>query len=202
LREQNKLWVLSRLALEIERYPAWGQKLRVETWPRFAKSVFAWRDFEMFDQQGNRFAAGASAWLVLEAVRRKPVRVDRHLAAMGTLPDRRALPQDPESLSFADPTNCSWEPVAFQVRWSDLDVNGHPNYSSYIDWIIDAQPGPWLQQQEVRALQVNYLSEATVGSAVMVRSAIAAAGQQQHLLMIENDAVCRAQTDWRPRIGR
>ena len=202
LRQQNKLWVLSRLAMKIEHYPAWGEKLSVETWPRFTKSVFAWRDFEMFDQQGQRCAAGTSAWLVLDAVRRKPLRVDRHLLAMGTLPDRRALSADPEELSFPDPTEGAGESVALQVRWSDLDVNGHPNYSSYIDWLIDAQPGPWLQQQEVSALQVNYLSEATVGSVVVVRSATSGDGRQQHLLLVGQGAVCRAQTDWRPRRGR
>src|SRR4051812_24122807 len=57
LQEQNRIWVLSRLILKVKRRPQWGENLTMETWPQAAKSVFAMRDFEIFDSVGALLVA-------------------------------------------------------------------------------------------------------------------------------------------------
>src|SRR6266853_1068928 len=46
LASQKKFWVLSRMAVEVGQYPAWGEAVTLATWPREAVSLFAIRDFE------------------------------------------------------------------------------------------------------------------------------------------------------------
>src|SRR5438105_13025190 len=52
LQSENRIWVLSRLLVKVARYPRWAETVRMHTWPRAAKSVFAMRDFEMCDSGG------------------------------------------------------------------------------------------------------------------------------------------------------
>src|SRR6266404_2033681 len=49
LQAANRIWVLSRLLVKVERPPRWGETVLIHTWPRAARSAFAMRDFEMFD---------------------------------------------------------------------------------------------------------------------------------------------------------
>src|SRR5689334_19025143 len=82
LAQKGQFWVLSRLLLEVERYPLWGSALTLRTWPRAVKSVFAMRDFEFVDGTGSRLAAGSSAWLVLDAVSKRPQRLNKLLPSL------------------------------------------------------------------------------------------------------------------------
>src|SRR5260221_5660612 len=97
LQAENKIWVLSRLLIKIARYPRWAQIIRVHTWPRAAKSVFAMRDFEMFDSSGDRMLPVASAWLLLLITTKKPQRDGKIiLVSLKTFPVQRALEQEPQ----------------------------------------------------------------------------------------------------------
>ncbi|MCA1755263.1 MAG: hypothetical protein LC641_11310 [Spirochaeta sp.] len=45
---ENKLfWVLSRLAVEVYRYPHWNEELRVRTWPGGLAPPYALRSFRL-----------------------------------------------------------------------------------------------------------------------------------------------------------
>ena len=39
--EEHLTWMLSRLRLEMERWPAWGDEVTVRTWPSGIKGLFA-----------------------------------------------------------------------------------------------------------------------------------------------------------------
>ena len=95
----NRIWVLSRLLLKVEQLPRWGETVTICTWPRAARSVFAMRDFEMFDSAGVRLVAGTSAWLVLDTNTHKPQRVDKIVSAITSLPTKRALDEEPGKLA-------------------------------------------------------------------------------------------------------
>ncbi|MRR32795.1 acyl-ACP thioesterase, partial [bacterium] len=67
LARQEKLWVLSRLLVQVSSYPAWGETVEVRTWPRSSRGVFAMREFQMIQSGKDVCACGTSAWLVLDA---------------------------------------------------------------------------------------------------------------------------------------
>lgn len=33
LEKHNAIWVLARMRVDINRYPVWGEKITIETWP-------------------------------------------------------------------------------------------------------------------------------------------------------------------------
>ncbi len=197
LQSQNKFWVLSRLLLEVETYPLWGGLITLRTWPRRVKTVFAMRDFELLEGEGNRIAAGSSAWLVLDLASKRPQRLHKLAAAMPHLTDAAALDRDPEKLGDVE----GWEDVfSAAVRYTDIDVNRHVNASQYISRILDAYPAGFLGQHAVRGLEVNYLGETREGDMLHVRTRQTAAGEFHHsLTKADNSEVCRARLRWDDR---
>jgi len=199
LRDDGKFWVLSRLRCEVQEYPAWGTKTILKTWPRGIKSAFALRDFEFLDENGRRFGAGSSAWVVLDATSKRPQRLHRILPNLTALEGNAALGRDPQKL---EENETSDHDFAVAVRYSDIDVNAHVNSSRYLAWILDAYPGGFHLKYSLAVLEVNYLSETAEGEQLIVRTRAMGTGVYLHSLCKQSGAeVCRARLEW-AREGR
>ena len=203
LAAEQKLWVLSRLLIEIERFPRWGETIQVQTWPRAVEGPFAMRDFEFFDSAERRLVAGTSAWLVLAAANRRPQRVDKMLVNIPDTAGRRATGRSPEKLSDQEQQPGAASAAAeiarceMDVRHSDLDVNDHVNNSRYLGWLLDSYPAGFHRQHQVRSCEVNYLGETGAGDKLLIESSPAENSFHHH--QITNPAgeiVCRARLEW------
>jgi len=57
-----------------------------------------------------------------------------------------------------------------QVRFSEVDQNGHVNNIRYIDWCLDALPSAWHREHRIRSMIINYLSEVRADEALQISS--------------------------------
>jgi acyl-ACP thioesterase len=196
LHEQGKLWVLSRLRVEVERYPRWGEKVQVLTWPRAAEKVFALRDFEFLDAQGNRIVAGSSAWLVINADTRRPQRADKLLSSLPTLSERKALTGELEKLSDGELGLAS---ASCSARYSDIDMNGHVNNAHYVNWIMNSYPLEFHRAHLASCLEINFVGETRLGESISVFTLEKTASEFCHTMVKTggDETVCRAHLQWR-----
>ena len=189
LAAERKMWVLSRLLLKVERLPLWGEAIRVDTWPSGIKSVFALRDFEMFDGAGSRLMAGVGAWLILDSETRRLKRIDQLLSSIPAVIRPRALNKDPGKLESSGTVQAG----TFPVSYSDLDVNGHVNNARYIGWMLDSYGMDFHRTRVVKELEINFLGEAQVGDKVAVRSTREETGDVLSIFGEKNsEELCRA----------
>lgn len=196
LGSQGKFWVLSRLRIEAQRYPAWRSVGTLRTWPRESTALFAMRDFEVADESGKVMVAGTSAWLILDEVSKRPQRLTRLLPSLEGVSARAALARDPEKLPDCD----AWDGCSLAtVRYTDIDVNGHMGSSRYINSMLDAYPFEFHREHLMQALEVNYLNETRVGEGLGVRTRQTSPTAFCHSLAKENGVeVCRARMEWMP----
>jgi len=167
LEQKNSFWVLSRIKIGIDRYPFWDEEVMVETWHNGVERLFGLREFRVFDRDEHPVARATSAWLILDAKTRRPLRPDENLLNAGTgrgflfegRPERIDIPGNAGLLSTR------------RVAYSDLDIMGHVNNVKYMEWCIDlcmetSDPaGPGLGIQE---LEINYKGEARQGDSVEI----------------------------------
>lgn len=127
LRESHRLWVLSRLRLQIDRAPGIGETVRVETYPNGIDRLFAKRQFQVFDTAGSEIARASSWWLLLSGEKLRPVKME-FLREM--LPDNS---DRPEGFALGEKHHFQeWETqLLVPVRYSMEDVNGHMNNAQY-----------------------------------------------------------------------
>ena len=58
-------WFITRCHLKIIRYPEYGDILKIRTWPKGRKRVFAYRDLEL--SLGNEIIGiGSSVWCLID----------------------------------------------------------------------------------------------------------------------------------------
>jgi medium-chain acyl-[acyl-carrier-protein] hydrolase len=171
-----------------------GTNAILRTWPRGIKSAFALRDFEFVEEAGTRFAAGSSAWLVVDAVSKRPQRLHKLMPSLALIKAKAALGRDPEKLE----ENETWHnSFTITVRFSDIDVNQHVNSSRYIAWILESYPAGLHLQHSLALLEVNYLGETMEGEQLIVRTREIATRVYVHSLTKESGTeVCRARLEW------
>jgi acyl-ACP thioesterase len=192
-------WVLSRLHLEMERWPAADEEIVIETWPEAASRLFTERRFDIFDSSESHIGAVSTLWLVLDLERRRPVRLpplvtDRlHEHELGPEPRKFG------DLVAPDPIE---NELRFTVRRSDLDLADHVNNTSYVEWAIEAVPDEIWSTGSLAELEIHFLSECHHGQTVVSRSRVVDNPDEtevRHQLVRSDDGteVARARTGWR-----
>ena len=156
-------WVLSRLALQVERWPAALERLALTTWPSRYSGLRASRDFALADAGGTRIAAATSEWFVLDLARRRPARLPRRVLDFGPPPGQ------PRALAAGDapsPPPAVDRSAAFAVRRSDLDRVGHANNARFAEWALEAAGDVW-DTHRLAGLDLAFQREATHGDALV-----------------------------------
>lgn len=167
-------WMLSRLRLEMERWPRWENEVTVRTWPSGLDRLFALRDFELADGWG----VATSAWLVVHVAKRRPVRIPEQIQALRPVDPRRVLVGFEE---LPEPEGARYE-ASFPVRWTECDMNGHANQASYVGWAVDVLPEEFLAAHRPASLEIEFRAEARPGDVVVSR-----ASGEVHSLRRERD---------------
>jgi len=162
LAAKDRFWVLSRMYLEMYRYPLWGDTVQLETWPKGMESLFAMRDFRIQSADGKELlGAGTTAWLIIDGTTHRLQRIDQICDDMPCYP-QNATDHKLEKIALAETMSPHTRIVA---GYTDVDVNRHVNNVCYLNWAVNYLPLE-NEQLTVRSAEINFLSEARLHNPV------------------------------------
>ena len=164
LEREQKLWVLSRIRVGISDLPGMGSTVTVKTWPSGFDKLFAIRQFLVRDAAGGELVRATSAWLLLDAVRMRPLRVQQSLSI--ELPENSGEPcyfDTPEKLAEL---SAEVPREVFPVRRSYIDVNLHLNNAFYAAFTADTLGERLGRDVDFADLQINFQHEALAGDRI------------------------------------
>ena len=197
LHNRDLTWVLSRLRLAVDRYAGVGETVLVQTWPSSRGNISSCREFEVLDPAGRIIARATTSWVVLDMVRRRPMRLADILPDYPLEP-RRAVADDFPPLP--SPASGPRE-LRFTVRHSDLDMNCHVNNAVYVGWALESAPQEVAESRGPVDVEVGYRAEALAGDTVLARCAPEAGadpGRFLHEIVREGDGkeLARLRVSW------
>jgi acyl-ACP thioesterase len=197
LASRNLTWMLSRLRLRLREHPGWRAVLTVETWPSGFSGLLALRDFRL-RLDGRVIGEAASAWLLLDLGRRRPVRPESAADWRGLIHPERAFAADVSKLPPLPADGA--RQVELAVRYCDLDVNLHANNLRYVEWVLESLPVELLRSSVPGELDLDFLAEAGAGERILSRAAPVGGGAYAHSLVRLADGVevARARSVWQP----
>lgn len=151
-------WVLYRLAFALYQEPVLGDTLSMTTWPGPVTGPLFPR-YYLCEKDGRTIGEAATAWVLFDIARRRVLRPNM-------LPGSYAPCLRQSALALPGPLEMGGLALAEtrQVRYTDLDANGHMNNARYADWISDL-----LEGKDIRSMQINYVTEARLGDRVALQ---------------------------------
>jgi acyl-ACP thioesterase len=160
MQEKQNFWVLSRFLVRIKSIPTWKSRLTLETWPKTADALAAYRDFLVCDEAGNIMVEATSMWLVLDAETHRPVKMSNVLSNLDHTTDKSAIEEKPKKIVVPENKTLLHE---VEIVYSDLDMNLHANNVSYVRKVLDSYPLDFLSKHRPVQIEINFLKEALFG---------------------------------------
>lgn len=166
LAEAKLFWALSRIRVEIQKLPKWGDEIHIETWPCSLVGPFFRRDFIFFNHQDEVICSGVSGWLLLNAETMRPQRADRLTIELPFNEGKFALTTFPERLNGKAET-----PIfSKKILYNEIDVNNHVNNTRYLDWVMDCFDRKFYQSHRLKSFTLEFLGEMYWGDEVILMS--------------------------------
>ena len=173
-------WVLSRLAIEMERYPEVNQEYFVTTWIESFNRHFSVRNFRIDDYEGNAAGYATSVWMVLNWKSRENagtshLSLEESLISGKTVPIEKFGKHRPIVISGEEIHNnaliATSEPIERTFRYTDLDFYRHVNTIRYVSMLLDCFSLRQMDETEVRRLELAFLREGHYGERIRILKA-------------------------------
>ena len=164
LQANNLFWVLSRMYIEVERYPEWQEEIVVKTWPAGTDGMFAYRNYSIETVDGELILQASSCWLILDLKTKKIFLLREYRDTFPKLdnPDHCRIPK--RIKPPVHPKEMNFSPVLF----SELDVNKHFNSVNYLERVLNDFGTDFLDENEPVNIELNYLKEGLQGDSLAV----------------------------------
>ena len=135
LMQKNLAWVLTRVEVEMDRYPVSHETVTVETFPMPVRRWFFPRYYVFRDGAGLEIGRAGSLWVLLDFTSRRMSRPDdvaRFLPDNSDMIAPLGLPAPVTEVSG------TLETATRLPVYTDLDCNQHVNNTKYMDWCCNA----------------------------------------------------------------
>lgn len=166
LSTKNMGWILSRLTVEMNRWPATGEGYRLETWVENWNSHFSQRCFAIYGNDDAVIGYARSLWVVIDLEQHKN---------MGTaemiMPTELQHPERCPLAPFEKRKVLEYDKsVSYRFTYSDLDYYRHVNTVKYISLLLNQFSLEDFDSNRIAKFEIAFVNEARYGQDVEIKS--------------------------------
>ena len=154
LMKHNLLWVVIRFDVQIYRTPKLDEEILITTHPGEQKSFIFPRYYEIYDKHKNLIISASSMWALIDKDTRRVSVKPPHFPAIKAESIKEDIP-----LPLKVSSNASTLVEKRKVNYTDIDLNGHLNNTSYIEYILNLHDNDFLKDKRIKRITINYDKE-------------------------------------------
>ena len=195
VRSNNLMWVLLKYRIEFNEYPVNLYKITVTTQPRGYNKLFAYRNFELFTND-KCLGKASSIWSLVDMSTKNIVPVGNIIQS----PFMPKFQQNDTDLSFSKIPSISNVDLEkeFEVRYNDIDVNGHANNGNYIVWAFEPLNFEFKANHRLKNIDIVFKKEIKFGEKLISQIQFPSENTTIHLLKNANtkEDLCLLKCEW------
>ncbi len=168
LIKKNIGWVLSRLSIEMQRFPEINDRYSLTTWIESYNRHFSERNFVMTAPAGDVYGYIRTVWVAMDFT----TRTASDLAVALQVPFPTAdLPCPIAKTPRIPPLPSDAESDTYTFRYRDLDFNRHVNTVRYLDLILNHWPLEHFDTMKPARFDIMFHRECHYADTVQLRVA-------------------------------
>jgi len=181
--EQTHLsWILLGWRLQVIRRPKYAETIKIKTWSKGVIKLYTYREFEVYDEQGNLIIKASSEWVLLDTEKGKIVRIEPELMAKYEPELDKSVFGIEEFDKIKEPDEYQFE-TQYAVRRADIDVNNHMHNLNYIELANEALPEDVYRGALFNDVKIIYKKEIKYGDIVRCKYAFR---DDKHVVVVKN----------------
>lgn len=132
MQEHQTAWVLNSWQAQIDRYPVFGETIRIATWPYDFHALFGYRNFQVTDAEDHVIVRAASVWVFMNIKTGRPARIAPEVAAAYQTEPRLAMDYKDRKIQDFEAALTKEQPEPFRIPRHFIDTNHHMNNAKYV----------------------------------------------------------------------
>ncbi len=175
-------WILLAWKVKLFNRPKYADKIRVKTWSRKMDKIYAFRDFEIYDEQNNIIGIATSKWIYMNIDTWKIKKTDKILEEKyGTEFKNVFEEEDIEKLKEPEVFTKECE---YLITKDMIDINKHVHNIYYLDIASEVLPEEMYNQNQFNNFQIMYKKEIKCGEKVKV---LYTTKENKHIIVIKSN---------------
>ena len=188
LHDMQCAWVLSRMSIEMIRFPEQYETIYVETWVEEVSRVNTIHNFCIRDEKNEIIGNACSIWVMFDMISRRAKDLHTLEGIHDYATGKIGLIEKPIRLGVVEGEDYE----GFKVKYSDIDINGHVNSIRYIQWISDCFSLDCYRKCQVKRFEINYVNEMLFDDYVDIVGNEQEPGDFRFEIRKDNKTSCRA----------
>lgn len=160
----DQAWVLSRMRVEIDKLPKWGDMVTVKTWIHDLQGSRSVRALEMYIGE-QKIIGCTTFWAVFNTKLRKAEALAVAHEHFDIFPEWQPTEQTFSKINMNRETMLVKN---HRVVLSDLDIVFHANNVKYLEWCLDTIDHRPILKQQLKSFDMNYMRELMLGDTVQI----------------------------------
>ena len=165
LVESNGAWVFYKYDIKVHKYPKYRDIITVETQSIGFKKFYAYRGYTIKDSLGNTLVEAVALFFLINIEKRRPMRIPNEKYII--YGENKDISKEVEMEDIKNIKRIDNE-KSFQIRYSDIDSNGHVNNVKYVELAIEAVPQEIISDYNLERVKVIFEKETTYGDIVSI----------------------------------
>ncbi|XP_022737273.1 palmitoyl-acyl carrier protein thioesterase, chloroplastic-like [Durio zibethinus] len=158
----NLIWVVTRMQLQVDQYPIWGEVLKIDTWVGASGKNGMRRDWLIRSHvTGQVYARATSTWVMMNQQTRRLSKMPEEVRAEISpwFIKKHAIEEEtPGTIKKLDNT-ANYKNSKLKPKRTDLDMNHHVNNVKYVNWMLETIPEISLEGYQLFSITMEYKRE-------------------------------------------
>lgn len=168
--EENHLsWVLLAWKVKVLRRPIYNEEVIARTWARDCNKIFTYRDYEIYDSNGNLCVIATSKWTLVDIRTLKLVGISEEVRSKYTFFNKSVFEEEIEKLK--EPKSVIKE-NDYKILRSQIDVNRHVHNLYYLDIAYEILPEDIYYGEEKDNIEITYKKQIKLNDDIMCKYTI------------------------------
>ena len=159
LIQDNQVWVLSRVTIEMTRFPRVNENYRLTTWIEDYNRHFSQRNMRLDDAEGNPLGYVRTIWMVIDMNTRASVDISQLGYIRENISD---LPCPIEPMSRLRPIE-QGHSVEYTFGYMDCDFNRHVNTVRYLSHLMNLFDMDCYDNCFIHRMEISFIKETHYG---------------------------------------
>ncbi len=196
ISKDHAAWVLSRLSIEMYKYPGYNESVTVETWIEDVTRYFTQRCLKFIDQEGKTIGYARTIWAAIDMKTRRPIDIPAWRPDLAGYVE--CTIECPVEKPNKIPAVENQEPVmGYSVRYSDMDINRHMNSIKYIEHTLNVFDLDIFKQKNISKFEMVYLAEGSFGDKLKLYKEETSPEEFLVDTKKEGESICRSRILWK-----
>lgn len=166
----KRVWLLLDWKFKVIKRPMYGEEINIKTWSKGMEKCYAYRDFEVYNKQGEIIAIASSKWVLMDVENLKIIKADETIRESYYEEKERKTFEKEDLGKIKEPEQYEKELVC-KTRKTDIDVNGHVHNLNYLDIAYEILPYNLQECQQFENVRITYKKEIKPNTDIRVKYA-------------------------------